>query len=676
MGGGGGGDEISGATNGTGKPMEEDKDDNFWKVPLPLECMHFVNSPDSDSFSRLVLALERATVVAMDAEWKPLLHGSGKASAGQVPRVSILQIACRLQPQGKGAKESAESPSAGHTLKTPGEPQSKTSRSVKQEREQPPGQLFRLRNSQVGAENGAQPRDDEPTGEDRDKRSEEGVQCGPTALEGHTATREEPKTCSEMIFLLDLLAIPAAAFSKLLKKVFMDPAVLKLGFGFRQDLVHLRGTFPGPDAHGCFDKVEPYLDVGKLYRHLHANKSTFMSRGRRIMIGGEFSLTTISEKILGLPLSKDMQCSNWEQRPLTSRQFDYAVADAYCLLMMFDTLQLEASESWFSPHLTGDDGLCNRSKVGVAGLLTPDVVGIADKYAMDGICQPKRGDATAMVRAALGEASISGLRKDAADQHRFKSTVTVGKALSIEALVHRFGEKLLITEGQAVTNNRSRRKTRSRRAREAGKNRESQDEEDFQYMGPPPWDDAVGGDGIPKFLCDAMVEGLARQLRCVGIDAASPNSRKCEPRELVDLAEKEGRVILTRDVKLLRRKLVPTELAYRVKRQGKWDQLAEIIEIFELTISEDQLLTRCTKCNGRFIPKALTAKEAVAQGPWNQVIPDCVLKEVDEFWQCATCKHLYWQGSIFSRAFEQFVAVCHTGKQKTRMETTITELLP
>lgn len=32
---------------------------------------------------------------------------------------------------------------------------------------------------------------------------------------------------------------------------------------------------------------------------------------------------------------------------------------------------------------------------------------------------------------------------------------------------------------------------------------------------------AVGGGGTARFLCDTMMEGLARQLRMFGVDAAS-----------------------------------------------------------------------------------------------------------------------------------------------------------
>ncbi|GKA38828.1 3'-5' exonuclease domain-containing protein [Tanacetum coccineum] len=48
--------------------------------------------------------------------------------------------------------------------------------------------------------------------------------------------------------------------------------------------------------------------------------------------------------------------------------------------------------------------------------------------------------------------------------------------------------------------------------------------------GPTPWDYLLGGNGCPKFLCDVMVKGLAKHLRCVGIDPAVPYSKKSKTR--------------------------------------------------------------------------------------------------------------------------------------------------
>ncbi|CAF2144718.1 unnamed protein product, partial [Brassica napus] len=73
-----------------------------------------------------------------------------------------------------------------------------------------------------------------------------------------------------------------------------------------------------------------------------------------------------------------------------------------------------------------------------------------------------------------------------------------------------------------------------------------------------------GGDGCPKFLLD--VEGLAKHVRCVGIDAAVPPSKKPDSRELLDQALKENIVLLARDTKLLRHQDLAKHQIYRAKR--------------------------------------------------------------------------------------------------------------
>lgn len=44
------------------------------------------------------------------------------------------------------------------------------------------------------------------------------------------------------------------------------------------------------------------------------------------------SLTHVAKSLLGRPLDKTQQCSNWERRPLSSAQSHYAALDAHVLL--------------------------------------------------------------------------------------------------------------------------------------------------------------------------------------------------------------------------------------------------------------------------------------------------------------------------------------------------------
>ena len=50
------------------------------------------------------------------------------------------------------------------------------------------------------------------------------------------------------------------------------------------------------------------------------------------------SLASVSEHLLGLPLDKSLQRSNWRRRPLTRAQIEYAALDARIALLVYDEL--------------------------------------------------------------------------------------------------------------------------------------------------------------------------------------------------------------------------------------------------------------------------------------------------------------------------------------------------
>ncbi|KAJ8536918.1 hypothetical protein K7X08_035319 [Anisodus acutangulus] len=414
------------------------------------------------------------------------------------------------------------------------------------------------------------------------------------------------------VFLIDLTLIPLQSIYHLIKDAFVSPHILKLGFRFKQDLVYLSSTFC---AHGCetgFDRVEPFLDITSIYNNLQPRQPGRLSKQTK-------SLATICQEVLGLSLSKELQCSDWSQRPLTEEQMQYAAVDAHCLIHIFEVFKAKVvTEGNPVESVTGLK--LSQLDLGLKQIL--DTQQNSNK-----MCGIKFGEALEMVQAIppdffktvpISDEEVTALLPDHANR--------IDDVLF--RIVRKYGDKILLTESDRKPKI-SRKKAKKSSGRVA--NTRSPIEGGEEWQGPPPWDVTSGGDGCPKFLCDVMIEGLAKHLRCVGIDAAVPYSKKPVSRDLIEQACKEKRVLLTRDAKLLRHDYLLKNQIYRVKTLLKNDQLVEVIETFQLEISEDQLMSRCTKCNGKFIQKPLTTGEAVeaAKGFQGTQYRNAVQKFVD-----------------------------------------------
>ncbi|PON81230.1 DNA polymerase [Trema orientale] len=445
-----------------------------------------------------------------------------------------------------------------------------------------------------------------------------------------------------VVFLVDLLSVPLPSIWELLRDLFVSPDILKLGFRFKQDLVYLSSTF---SSHGCnlgFDRVEPFLDITSIYNYLqHKQLGRKMSKDIK-------SLAAICTEVLGICLSKELQCSDWSLRPLTEAQRKYAAMDAHCLLDIFNVFQAKVIKEGSVMQNLAEQ--CSPiSIIGLKEILEED-----DRR--NNIIRTRFCEALDIVRATACSDISQKIASEEGIVLRSQHRSSLPMDESLLKVVKKYGDKLLLKESDKKP--KISKKKGKRRSSTGLILKEKPLENSDDWQGPPPWDLSLGGNGCPKFLCDVMVEGLAKHLRCVGMDAAIPSSKKPEARELIDQAQRENRILLTRDAKLLRHEYIIKNQIYRVKSLLKNEQLLEIIETFQLKISEDQLMSRCTKCNGRFIQKPLTTEEAVEAAKGFQRIPDCLFDKNLEFWQCMDCNQLYWEGTQYKNAVQKFIDVC------------------
>lgn len=140
-----------------------------------------------------------------------------------------------------------------------------------------------------------------------------------------------------------------------------------------------------------------------------------------------------------------------------------------------------------------------------------------------------------------------------------------------------------------------------------------------------------------RFLLDAHLGRLASYLRMLGVDAAFEQAR-VDDDELMRLAAREGRVLLTKDRALVSR--CPPGLAQRVWEDHPRRQLEEVAGRFGLW-REARPFTRCLRCNWPLV--AQQASRVAGK------VPEDVLARHRSFRQCTRCGRIYWEGSHFQR---------------------------
>ncbi len=137
----------------------------------------------------------------------------------------------------------------------------------------------------------------------------------------------------------------------------------------------------------------------------------------------------------------------------------------------------------------------------------------------------------------------------------------------------------------------------------------------------------------PRFLADGMLGKLATWLRILGCDVEYLGDLPDE--ELVERALREGRVILTRDTLLVRRRKA-RDNHFFVTGDGWRDQLRQVVAAFGID-PEARLFTRCVRCNEPLVPvdRSLVAGR----------VPPYVHETQETFTACPACGRLYWRAT-------------------------------
>jgi len=137
------------------------------------------------------------------------------------------------------------------------------------------------------------------------------------------------------------------------------------------------------------------------------------------------------------------------------------------------------------------------------------------------------------------------------------------------------------------------------------------------------------------FVADCMLGRLAKWLRILGFDVLYFS--KAEDPALVEIARRDGRVLLTRDTGLIERTAKRPDRLF--VRSDDWeDQVVQVLDEYGLW-DEVRPNTRCIACN---IPlKPLSREQA------RNLVTPYVGERASSFAVCPGCDRVFWQGTHY-----------------------------
>lgn len=139
-----------------------------------------------------------------------------------------------------------------------------------------------------------------------------------------------------------------------------------------------------------------------------------------------------------------------------------------------------------------------------------------------------------------------------------------------------------------------------------------------------------------RFILDCHLGRLARYLRMLGFDSLFYGH--CADERLLEISLQQQRILLTRDLELLKRKALTHAYYVRATRPEK--QIMEVVARLQLQHCFTPF-TRCTVCNGLL-------ERVNKQQVWSAIPPDS-RRSFSEFARCMDCGRVYWKGSHFER---------------------------
>jgi len=141
--------------------------------------------------------------------------------------------------------------------------------------------------------------------------------------------------------------------------------------------------------------------------------------------------------------------------------------------------------------------------------------------------------------------------------------------------------------------------------------------------------------GKYRFILDSHLGKLARYLRMLGFDTLYKNNYQ-DP-ELAEISAREKRILLTRDLGLLKRSKIV--YGFFIRYDDPAVQLRTVLWRYKLK-NKISAFGRCMECNTELIP--------VNKNEIMDRLEPKTKKYFHKFYLCPECSKIYWKGSHFT----------------------------
>ena len=153
----------------------------------------------------------------------------------------------------------------------------------------------------------------------------------------------------------------------------------------------------------------------------------------------------------------------------------------------------------------------------------------------------------------------------------------------------------------------------------------------------------------PKFIVDNNVGKLVKWLRIMGYDALFFNGSNDS--SMIATALAEGRVILTRDTQIVKRRVVTRgQLKVILIQSDKPElQMQQVIDTLNLDC-QFRPFAVCLECNQPLLERS---KQQV-----KDLVPPYVFQTQSQYMECPSCHRIYWRGThwqAMTKKLEQYM---------------------